>query len=299
MTSEVDLESLADGLSAEQPTIEQPRSSTSTSMSTVVELPSWLSQHRPTISFFGIWAGFLAMLFFVALGLVLSTHPGADLPAPIWHGYRLPDTYSPVSYNINITVDLRRLVMRGRETIRISVKKNTTFVVIHSAANVRVSLAFLAQVPTLTPRPGSAEPIERRFLAGEDVFATRKDGQKAGRVEVDEFFMAERIVYNAAMEHFVLQWRQLPDYVGKEVLIGLAFDTRLLSTVMKGAYVSSYQQGGLPKRLVATQFEATDARAAFPCFDEPHLKVFFVQQKKRKAYHLSVFSQYSIRLSLF
>jgi hypothetical protein len=92
-------------------------------------------------------------------------------------------------------------------------------------------------------------------------------------------FLAQRIIYNPTLEHFVLQWRELGLFAGSDVLIGLRFQTRLPTTTMKGVYVSSYLQGGQSKQLVATQFESTDARAAFPCFDEPQFKAQFVREE--------------------
>jgi aminopeptidase N len=48
----------------------------------------------------------------------------------------------------------------------------------------------------------------------------------------------------------------------------------LLSTGLEGFYRSSYiGQGGKEVWLAATSFEPMSARKAFPCFDEPALKV--------------------------
>ncbi len=52
--------------------------------------------------------------------------------------------------------------------------------------------------------------------------------------------------------------------------LGLSFSGRL-NTQMKGLYEARVG----PERYAFTQFEATDARRAFPCFDEPALKATF------------------------
>lgn len=48
-----------------------------------------------------------------------------------------------------------------------------------------------------------------------------------------------------------------------------------LNDRMLGFYLSRYKEGGREKRLATTQFEAADARRAFPCFDEPAAKATF------------------------
>ncbi len=60
---------------------------------------------------------------------------------------------------------------------------------------------------------------------------------------------------------------------GKNTL-GLVF-RGILNDKMRGFYKSSYVYEGKVNHLATTQFEATDARRAFPCFDEPAQKAVF------------------------
>ncbi|KAM9961540.1 hypothetical protein ACTFIR_004394 [Dictyostelium discoideum] len=67
----------------------------------------------------------------------------------------------------------------------------------------------------------------------------------------------------------------LKDFVfsGKvDITINILVD---LNDKLKGFYRSKYVVNGEDRYIGTTQFEATDARRAFPCFDEPALKSFF------------------------
>jgi len=60
-----------------------------------------------------------------------------------------------------------------------------------------------------------------------------------------------------------------------EAVLDIVFDGTL-NEQMAGFYRSSYKDAtGETKYLATTQFEATDARRAFPCWDEPSLKATF------------------------
>ncbi len=51
--------------------------------------------------------------------------------------------------------------------------------------------------------------------------------------------------------------------------------TGILNDQMRGFYRSKYSHKGKEKHMATTQFEATDARRALPCFDEPSMKAVF------------------------
>ena len=67
---------------------------------------------------------------------------------------------------------------------------------------------------------------------------------------------------------------QLKRVVKGEVQIYLEFQG-ILNDRLLGFYRSQYKQGEKIKYLATTQFEAADARRAFPCWDEPEAKATF------------------------
>ena len=83
---------------------------------------------------------------------------------------------------------------------------------------------------------------------------------------------ATKIIYNESSETVTLFFPENIE-LGKYDLT-LVFEG-ILNDKMRGFYRSSYFVDGVESHLATTQFEATDARRAFPCFDEPAHKSIF------------------------
>ncbi|MCY4583531.1 MAG: M1 family metallopeptidase, partial [Chloroflexi bacterium] len=85
--------------------------------------------------------------------------------------------------------------------------------------------------------------------------------------------VAEAIEYDEEQERVTLRFPS-PLPAGQAVL-SLDF-TGVLNDQLRGFYRSTYlDNDGVERRLATTQFEATDARRAFPCWDEPSVKASF------------------------
>ncbi len=83
---------------------------------------------------------------------------------------------------------------------------------------------------------------------------------------------AKKISYNKKAETVTLSFgNNIPKGKAK---INIKF-AGILNDKMRGFYRSRYEHNGKTYHMGVTQFESTDARRAFPCFDEPALKATF------------------------
>ena len=83
---------------------------------------------------------------------------------------------------------------------------------------------------------------------------------------------SEKISYDSKREAVTLSFKnEVPKGKNKLTL----FFKGILNDKMRGFYKSSYVVDGKIHNMATTQFEATDARRAFPCFDEPAHKAIF------------------------
>ena len=78
--------------------------------------------------------------------------------------------------------------------------------------------------------------------------------------------------YDEERQFYIIQLAEAP--VASKLKVSIFF-TGVLNDELAGFYRSSYTEDGEKKWIATTQFEATDARRAFPCFDEPAMKAVF------------------------
>ena len=161
--------------------------------------------------------------------------------------YRLGKELTPVLYDLFFEPDLDDFTFNGRMTLFFTLAKSTSKIVLN-AADLKVrSAVFLS---------GSSHPADIR---------------------------AKKISYDAKLETVTFHFpRRLP--AGKGRSLRVEFSGRL-NDKMHGFYRTSYSvpagggsaSGGRGQQRwgAATQFEATDARRAFPCVDEPDRKARF------------------------
>ncbi|MBI2055021.1 MAG: M1 family metallopeptidase [Candidatus Sungbacteria bacterium] len=112
-----------------------------------------------------------------------------------------------------------------------------------------------------------AKPTREIVLHGKDL---RVSSAKAARGK--EEIKAKKISYDAKAETITFSF---PWVIPKgKIELQLEF-TGTLNDQMRGFYRSRYEKDGKEHWLATTQFEATDARRAFLCVDEPEAKAVF------------------------
>ncbi|XP_030370374.1 uncharacterized protein LOC115620994 [Scaptodrosophila lebanonensis] len=164
------------------------------------------------------------------------TTPTPETPVEI--DYRLPDTLTPINYDLYLHPNIETENFSGEETITIAVNKSTDKIILHS-----LNLEILDISATYTD-DGNNIPIKGKSLDS-----------------VREFLIIE------------LTEDLIPD---RNIKLVLSFEGSMGGKIV-GLYSSSYLKAdGVEKKRIATsKFEPTYARQAFPCFDEPALKATF------------------------
>jgi puromycin-sensitive aminopeptidase len=148
---------------------------------------------------------------------------------------RLPDNVRPVRYQITIEPDLERFTFTGSETVEVEVARPTREVVLNS-------IELVIQPATLTTAAGKT--------------LTSKKPRLDEKAETATFEFGEAVPAGKA--------RLRLEFAGT------------LNDRLRGFYRSRYTgPDGKERHMASTQFEATDARRAIPCWDEPTFKAVF------------------------
>ncbi len=169
-------------------------------------------------------------------------------------GYRLPLSVVPIHYDLQLQPDLEAFTFTGSERVTVEITRPVSSVTLH-ALDLKVTEAAVRS-------PFGTNPVE-----------------------------ATRITTNRKRETVTVAFGKRLEPGKAEIL--LRFEGEL-NDKMNGFYRTSYEVRGAKRWGAATQFEATDARRAFPCWDEPDRKATFAATLTVPE-HLSVLSNMPIR----
>ncbi|XP_072037073.1 aminopeptidase N-like [Amphiura filiformis] len=162
-------------------------------------------------------------------------------PGNIWDNPRLPEDIIPLHYSIDLTIDLDNFTFSGTSSMQIMCISKTNVILLHGN-----------QLTINTERV--------RLELADDVV-----GMVPNVVDVRLY----------PENHFILV--ELEDTLEENVeyLLTVEFQGKLQDDLV-GLYRSSYTTPlGDTRWIAATFFSPTNARRAFPCFDEPGLKANF------------------------
>src|SRR3989344_1625016 len=151
---------------------------------------------------------------------------------------RLSKNVVPIEYDIQLKPDLDNFTFEGIETITLSILKPTKTLTLHS-------------------KEIEIETVEV-LMNQEKVFAKISYNEKT---ETATFIFPKNL-------------EVLPPLGGRTSKLTIVFKG-ILNDQMRGFYRSKYTILEKEHHIATTQFEATDARRAFPCFDEPAQKAVF------------------------
>ncbi|KAG9292135.1 hypothetical protein G9A89_005279 [Geosiphon pyriformis] len=150
----------------------------------------------------------------------------------------LPTDVKPTHYNLTLSPDLETFTFKGTEAINLTVKHETSQITLN-AYQIEIQAARL------------------------DVSSNLSESLNSTDISYDYQKQTVTFTFPSKLA------------AGTNVLLNVEF-TGILNDKMAGFYRSSYtDHTGQKKYLATTQFEATDARRAFPCWDEPAIKATF------------------------
>uniref|UniRef100_A0A3B1IZE6 Aminopeptidase n=1 Tax=Astyanax mexicanus TaxID=7994 RepID=A0A3B1IZE6_ASTMX len=194
-----------------------------------------------------------AVATIIALSVVFHNEKSRTVEKPQinetdqWKSYRLPGTLSPQYYNITLWPRLvpdanGMYIFTGHSGVAFTCVKETGLILIHSN-----KLNY-----TLTPE-------------GHHAKLTGLEGAKAPAIN--------KTWLEVETQYLVIQLSETLQ-VGKIYWLYMEFQGELAND-LRGFYRSEYFEDGVKKVVATTQMEPTDARKAFPCFDEPAMKAVF------------------------
>ncbi|XP_025023613.1 endoplasmic reticulum aminopeptidase 1, partial [Python bivittatus] len=168
-----------------------------------------------------------------------------------WNKIRLPKHVVPIHYDLLIHPNLTTLSFTGLSKIEILITQQTSSVILHSK--------YLHITKTTIHKANDSVDTAKGMM----------------------------VLEHPTFEQIALVSTE-PLQVGHSYIISIEYSANL-SDSFHGFYKSTYRTlEGEIRVLASTHFEATAARTAFPCFDEPALKATFAIKIRRDPKHLAL-----------
>lgn len=186
---------------------------------------------------------FFSFLFLLFIGIIETK----DADGKEKHG-KLPKDVIPIHYDISIFPDIETSILNGNETIEIDIKKATNVIMINSH-ELNITYARLKGIDVL------------KNTSVSDAVKTKNASLSDPKVKLNPKEQTAILLF--PMEIQPGRYKLEINYTGK------------LDIKPHGLFMA-WQEGSTGRKpLLATQFEAIDARRMFPCWDEPSFKATF------------------------
>ncbi|MCI4383273.1 hypothetical protein PGIGA_G00024610 [Pangasianodon gigas] len=171
------------------------------------------------------------------------TSPPSNEP---WDKYRLPDTLSPQYYNVTLwpqlTMDSQGMyIFTGESGVAFTCVRETDLILIH-CHKLNLTLFEGWHAKLMGMHNTEAPAIRKTWFQKETQYLV---------IQLEGTLKPEKVYW------------LYTEFRGE------------LADDLEGFYRSEYEENGVKKVLAITQMQATSARKAFPCFDEPAMKAIF------------------------
>ncbi|KAJ7667400.1 leucyl aminopeptidase [Mycena rosella] len=160
-----------------------------------------------------------------------------EFPASPADKYRLPTDVKPSHYNLTFYTDLKSLQFGGFVTIELDILRDTSAIILNCSDDLDLKNASVHCASLEANQFQSAQIADKEL----------------GRVTLN---------ISAALP------------AGSKAQLKIHYNAPLRGS-MNGYYKSAWKNEGQTEYYALTHFQPIDARAAFPCFDEPALKATF------------------------
>lgn len=220
-----------------------------------------------------------------------SSSSSDDQPATVQEGdVRLPRSIEPIAYDIRLIPFIfeDNFTFAGTVDIEVRVREDCDNITLHAVA-LQIHEAHVRR-----HEPGASREDDDGDNGGRNARHVHTSGDATGngreqnevnnvgddaddndaadnganhRIEIDRQFVVE------SKQFYVLTFRRKLR-AGERYVVRIKFEG-VLNDYLQGFYRSSYIVRNETRWLATTQFQPTDARRAFPCFDEPALKARF------------------------
>ncbi|KAK9511955.1 hypothetical protein O3M35_000511 [Rhynocoris fuscipes] len=175
-------------------------------------------------------------------------------PVPLY--VRLPTSVSPIAYDIRLIPFIwpGNFTFNGDVTIIVNVTQETSNITLHATelAILQVNLSRISDNNLVT--------------SSSSTYVTDAVEDIRNAINIDKTELEKE-------REFLIIY---PDKSLKpgQYKLSIKF-VGILNNALNGFYRSSYNVNNITRWIATTQFQSTDARRAFPCFDEPALKAKF------------------------